>query len=51
MTINSKKMNLFIEKFESDIFPKIKGEDGEGIERFKRIIEEKRKQLAERQKL
>ena len=50
MTINTKKMNAFIEKFENEIFPMIKGEDGKGVERLKKIIEEKRKQLAERQK-
>lgn len=50
MTINTKKMTAFIEKFENEIFPMIKGEDGKGVERLKKIIEEKRKQLAERQK-
>lgn len=50
MTINTKKMAAFIEKFENEIFPMIKGEDGKGIERLKKIIEEKQQQLAERQK-
>lgn len=50
MTINAKKMNAFIEKFENEILPKIKGEDGKGVERLKKIIEEKQQRLAERQK-
>lgn len=50
MTINTKKMNAFIEKFENEILPKIKGEDGEGIERLKKMIQKRKRGLAERQK-
>lgn len=50
MTINTKKMVAFIEKFENEIFPMIKGEDGKGIERLKKIIQKRKRELAERQK-
>lgn len=48
-----KKNNLeeFAKAFESKILPTIKGADGKGIERFKKIVEEKREEVANRKKV
>lgn len=47
--MNIKNMTQFMEEFENRIFPIIQGEDGQGIERLRTIVEKKRIEVAERQ--
>ena len=48
MTINQEKMKEFTEIFDKEIFPTIKGEDGEGVNRLKKIVENKREEVRKR---
>lgn len=48
MKINQAKMDSFINSFNNTIFPTIKGDDGNGIEKFKRIVEHKREVVNKR---
>lgn len=40
--VNEERMKKFMDEFERTIFPTIKGNDGEGIERLRKVVEEKR---------
>jgi hypothetical protein len=48
--LKKNKLDEFAKEFESQILPTIKGADGKGIERFKKIVEEKREEVANRKK-
>ncbi|WDV07139.1 hypothetical protein [Lysinibacillus irui] len=48
MKINVENMNQFMNEFEYKVFPTIKGSDGQGIERLKAIVEEKRMEVTSR---
>lgn len=41
-------MKEFVEQFENKIFPTMKGKDGEGLNKFKKMVEEKKKEVQKR---
>ena len=47
-SLKEKRMQEFMDKFETEIFPTIKGEDGKGIERFRKVVEKKREEVKQR---
>lgn len=50
MKINEKNMEEFQKQFIEKTFPAIKGKDGKGIERLKKIVEDKKKDVQERKR-
>lgn len=48
MTVDKEKVKEFAEYFNKEIYPVIAGEDGKGVERFAKIVEEKRKAVEAR---
>lgn len=47
-TLDEKNIKEFGKQFEEKIFPTIKGEDGKGIQRLKKLVENKREEVQKR---
>ena len=46
--MDKNKIKELADKFETDVFPTIKGKDGQGISRLQKIVEIKREEVNKR---
>lgn len=47
-SINAEKMKEFVDFFDEEIFPKIKGENGEGLNHFRELVRLRRLEVEEK---